>query len=263
MAWLWAALGVLAVLGTPLFAIMGGATELSWLTHPDAAYHHLRYLAPTVLDDRFAGSPILVTIPLFTFVGYLMAESKTPDRIVQASRAFFGWMPGGLALVAIAASAFFTTLTGGSGVTIVAIGGLLYPALRKQNYPDDFSLGLVTAGGSLGLLLPPSLPILIYALVAGIDFKLCFQAGLVPGFMIMVLLAMYSAYIGIKYKVPRETPNLKEMGSALWLLKWELLIPVIILGGLGSGLTSLDESAALTALYTLVIEVFLYQDLSL
>jgi C4-dicarboxylate transporter, DctM subunit len=263
MAWFWALLGVLAILGTPLFAIMGGATELSWLTHSDPAYHHLRYLAPTVLDERFAGSPILVTIPLFTFVGYLMAESKTPDRIVQASSAFFGWMPGGLALVAIAASAFFTTLTGGSGVTIVAIGGLLYPALKKQQYPDDFSLGLVTTGGSLGLLLPPSLPILVYALVAGIDFNKAFKAAFIPGLFIMLLLYAYSAYVAVRAKVPREAPRLSEMAAAFWLIKWELLIPVIILGGLGTGLTSLDESAAVTALYTLIIEVFVYKDLSL
>jgi tripartite ATP-independent transporter DctM subunit len=256
-------IGLLAVLGTPIFALMGGASELAWLTHPDATYRHLRYIAPTVLDDRFAGSPILVTIPLFTFVGYLMAESKTPDRIVQASRAFFGWMPGGLALVAIAASAFFTTLTGGSGVTIVAIGGLLYPALRKQKYPDDFSLGLVTTGGSLGLLLPPSLPILIYALVAGIDFNRAFKAAFIPGILIMVLLYAYSAYVGIKAKVPRDPPRLSEMGAALWLIKWELLIPVVILGGLMTGLTSLDESAAIAALYTFIVEVFIFKDLSI
>jgi len=253
----------LAVLGAPIFALMGGASELAWLTHPDPVYHHLRYIAPTVLDERFAGSPILVTIPLFTFVGYLMAESKTPDRIVQASRAFFGWMPGGLALVAIAASAFFTTLTGGSGVTIVAIGGLLYPALRKQKYPDDFSLGLVTTGGSLGLLLPPSLPLLVYALVAGIDFNRTFKAAFVPGLLIMALLYAYSAYVGIKAKVPRDPPRLSAMAEALWLIKWELFIPVLILGGLMSGLTSLDESAAITALYTFVVEVFIYKDLSI
>ena len=253
----------LALLGTPLFAIMGGASELAWLFHRDPTFHHLRYIAPTVLDERFSDSPILVTIPLFTFVGYVMAESKTPDRIVRASSAFFGWMPGGLAIVCIVASAFFTTLTGGSGVTIVAIGGLLYPALRKQGYSDAFSLGLVTTGGSLGLLLPPSLPILVYSLVAGIDFNKTFKAGLIPGLLVMVLLGIYAAYVGAKEGVKRESPRLSEMRKALWLLKWELLIPVIILGGLGSGLTSLDESAGLAALYTLAIEVWVYKDLSL
>lgn len=254
---------LLALLGTPLFAIMGGASELAWMMHHDATYHHLRYIAPTVLDSRFADSPILVTIPLFTFVGYVMAESKTPDRIVRASAAFFGWMPGGLAIVCIVASAFFTTLTGGSGVTIVAIGGLLYPALRKQGYSDAFSLGLVTTGGSLGLLLPPSLPILVYSLVAGIDFNKTFKAGLVPGILVMVMLGIYAAYVGKREKVKLQSPNLKEMAGAFWMLKWELLIPVIILGGLASGLTSIDESAGLAALYTLAIEVWIYQDLKL
>lgn len=253
---------VLALLGMPLFSVMGGVSALAWLSHKNEAFQYVRYLAPDVLDNRFAGSPILVTIPLFTFVGYLMAESKTPDRIVRASQAVLGWMPGGLAIVCIFSSAFFTTLTGGSGVTIVAIGGLLYPALRKQGYPDDFSLGLVTTGGSLGLLLPPSLPILIYALVAGIDFNKAFKAGLVPGFLIMVMLSIYSIYVAIKYKVPRSSPNLKEMGEALWLIKWELLVPVVILGGLGSGLTGIDEVAALAALYTLIIEIYVYKDLS-
>ncbi len=254
---------VLALLGMPLFSVMGSGATLAWLLHPESGYHYVRLLAPDVLDDRFAKSPILVTIPLFTFVGYLMAESKTPDRIVRASQAFFGWMPGGLAIVCLVASAFFTTLTGGSGVTIVAIGGLLYPALRKQGYPDKFALGLVTTGGSLGLLFPPSLPILIYALVAGIDFNQAFKAGLIPGFLILFMLAGYSAYVAIKHKVPRSTPKLSEMGAALWLMKWELLVPVIILGGLGTGLTSIDESAAITALYVFIIEVFVYRDLDL
>ena len=255
---------LLALLGTPLFAIMGGASEIAWLLHPDPAQHFLNRIAPTVLDEeRFAGSPILVTIPLFTFVGYLMAESKTPDRIVRASTAFFGWMPGGLAIVCIVASAFFTTLTGGSGVTIVAIGGLLYPALRKQGYSDAFALGLVTTGGSLGLLLPPSLPILVYSLVAGIDFNKTFKAGLAPGLLVMAMLGVYAAYVGWKEKVKLERPRLSEMGRAIWMLKWELLIPVIILGGLGTGLTELDESAGLAALYTLLIEVYVYKDLSL
>jgi C4-dicarboxylate transporter, DctM subunit len=259
------ALGViaLALLGAPLFSIMGGSSELLWLTHHDPEQHFLRRIAPNVMEERFADSPILVTIPLFTFVGYLMAESRAPDRIVRAASAFFGWLPGGLAMVCIVASAFFTTLTGGSGVTIVAIGGLLYPALRKQGYPEGYSLGLVTTGGSLGLLLPPSLPILVYALVAGIDFNAAFKAGLIPGVLIMALLALHAAYVGHKNKVPRSRPNLGEMSAAVWLLKWELGVPVVILGGLGTHLTSLDESAALTALYTIVVEVFIHKDLSL
>ncbi|MDP9150367.1 MAG: TRAP transporter large permease subunit, partial [Myxococcota bacterium] len=167
---------LLALLGTPLFAVMAGSAEILWLSHPDATYHHVRFIAPTVLDERFADSPILVTIPLFTFVGYVLAEARTPDRLVAAARAVLGWMPGGLAIVAILASAVFTVLTGGSGVTIIAIGGLLYPALRQQKYSEAFSLGLVTTSGSVGLLLPYSLPLLVYALVAHVDFNEAFKA---------------------------------------------------------------------------------------
>jgi C4-dicarboxylate transporter DctM subunit len=251
-----------AFLGTPLFAIMGGSAELLWLAHPDKTYHHLRFIAPTVLDERFADSPILVTIPLFTFVGYVLAEAKTPDRLVAAARTVLGWMPGGLAIVAVIASAVFTVLTGGSGVTIIAIGGLLYPALRKQRYSEKFALGLVTTGGSVGLLLPMSLPLLVYALVAHVDFNEAFKAVLVPGLMVIVLLSVYSAWIGTKEHVDREPPELGRMARAVWDLKWELLIPVILGVGLGTGLTSIDEVAGLVAFYTVIIEFFVYRDLS-
>jgi len=206
-----ALVGVLALLGTPLFAVMGGTSEMAWLSHPEAVYHHLRYIAPTILDERFAGSPILITIPLFTFVGYIMAESKTPDRIVRTARAWLGWLPGGLALVCIVASEFFNVVS--TGVTIVAIGGLLYPALRKHQYPEKFSLGLVTIGGSIGFLIPPSLTILIYALVAGLDFNKVFKAGFIPGTIIVVLIYAYSAYTAIKYKGPAREAERARNGA--------------------------------------------------
>jgi C4-dicarboxylate transporter, DctM subunit len=259
--WLLALIGMFALLGAPLFAIMGGAAELAWLTHSEAEYRHLRFIAPTVLDSHFSDSPILVTIPLFTLVGYVLAEAKTPDRLVRAARAVLGWLPGGLAIVAVVASAVFTLLTGGSGVTIIAIGGLLYPALRKQGYSEEFSLGLVTTGGSVGLLLPYSLPLLIFALVAHVDFVKAFKAVLVPGLLVIVLLSIYSAYIGVKQKIPRERPQASEIGAAVWLLKWELMIPVILILGLGTGLAAIDEAAGLVAAYTLIVEFFVYRDL--
>jgi len=253
---------LLALLGTPLFAIMGGSAELAWLTHAEAEYRHLRFIAPTVLDTHFSDSPILVTIPLFTFVGYLLAEAKTPDRLVNAARAVLGWLPGGLAIVAVIDSAVFTLLTGGSGVTIIAIGGLLYPALRKQGYSEKFSLGLVTTGGSVGLLLPYSLPLLIFALVAHVDFVKAFKAAIIPGLMVIVFLSIYAAYVGVKEKVARERPTMPEVIRSVWILKWELFIPVILVLGLGTGLASIDESAGLVAIYTVIIELFVYKDLS-
>jgi tripartite ATP-independent transporter DctM subunit len=252
---------VFALIGAPVFAVMAGATQLAWLTHSDSSKQFLRFLAPDVLDERFAGSPILVTVPLFTFIGYVLAESKAPDRIVRASAAFFGWMPGGLAIVCIIASAFFTTLTGGSAVTIVAVGGLLYPALVRYGYPKDYSLGLVMTGGSLGLLLPPSLPILIYSLVAGIDFNKAFKAGLIPGLLVVALLAAHAMYVGVKHKIPTTKPNFREMGAALWDIKWELGIPVLILGSLATGLADIDESAAIAAFYVLAVELLVHKNL--
>jgi C4-dicarboxylate transporter, DctM subunit len=252
---------LLALIGTPLFAVMGGSAEILWFFHPDVAYHHLRFIAPTVLDERFADSPVTVTIPLYTFVGYILAEAKTPDRLVNAARTMLGWMPGGLAIVCIIASAVFTLLTGGSGVTIIAVGGLLYPALRKQKYSDEFSLGLVTTGGSVGLLLPGSLPLLVYALIAHVDFLELFKAVVVPGTLVIVLLSMYAAYVGARQNVDRDPPELHKMGGAIWDLKWELGIPLILLVGLGTGLTSIDEAAGIIALYTVIIEFFVYRDL--
>jgi tripartite ATP-independent transporter DctM subunit len=254
---------VLALLGAPVFVIMAGSTIIAWLTHETPSLQHARFLAPDVLDERFAGSPILVTVPLFTFVGYMMAQSRAPERIVRAANAVFGWLPGGLAIVCIIASAFFCTLTGGSAVTIVAVGGLLYPALIKNGYPKDYALGVIMTGGSLGLLLPPSLPILIYSLVAGIDFTKAFKAGVVPGTFMIGLFAIHAMYTGVKYKIPRTKPNLKEMASSVWGLKWELAVPTLVLGSLGVGLATIDESAAIAAVFVICVELLIFKDLKL
>jgi tripartite ATP-independent transporter DctM subunit len=246
-----------AFIGAPLFAVMGGGAALAWLSGGAP----LRNLAPKVLDEQFAGSPVLVTIPLFTLLGYVLAESKAPERIVGAARAFLGWMPGGLAVVCLVASAFFTTLTGGSGVTIVAIGGLLVPTLLGQKYPERFSMGLVTTGGSLGLLFPPSLAILVYSLVAGLDFTTAFKAGLIPGLLVLGILIVYSVVVGVRENVPREPLKVSALGGALWSLKWELGVPVIILATMGSGLAGLDESAGLAVAYAVFYELRVHKDL--
>lgn len=253
-----ALLGLLALVGAPLFSVMGGGAALAFW-HDGSP---LNRLAPRVLDEQFAGSPVLVTIPLFTLLGYVLAESKAPQRIVEASRALFGWLPGGLALVCLGASAFFTTLTGGSGVTIVAIGGLLYPTLRAQGYSERFSLGLVTTGGSVGLLLPPSLPILVYALVAGLDFQSTFKAGLLPGLLVLVVLGAWGSWVGLREGVPRDRFEWRKALAALGLIKWELGIPVVILGGLGASLTTLEESAALALAWAWGGALFVHRDLT-
>jgi tripartite ATP-independent transporter DctM subunit len=250
---------LLAILGAPLFAIFGTASMLLFAGLPDTS---ITGTANDVFSEKFADSPLLVTIPLFTFAGYLMAESGTPHRLVKLSRAWLGWMPGGLAMVCLVASAFFTTFTGGSGITIVAIGGLLYPALVSDGYEENFSLGLVTTGGSLGLLFPPSVPMIIYGVVAGIMIEKLFLAGLIPGIISVAALAIYSSMTGIKHKMPRTPFHRGEALKTLWEAKWEALLPVGLLGGMYSGLLRIHEAAAFTAIYTLIIEVWIYRDVS-
>ncbi len=250
-------LAVLAIIGAPLFAIFGAASMLLFAALPDTS---ITGVANDVFSEKFADSPLLVTIPLFTFAGYLMAESGTPQRLVRVSRAWLGWMPGGLAMVCLVASAFFTTFTGGSGITIVAIGGLLYPALVSDKYDENFSLGVVTTGGSLGLLFPPSVPMIIYGVVAGIMIEKLFLAALIPGIISVAALAIYSSIIGIRQKMPRTAFVRAEALKAFWEAKWEALLPVALLGGMYSGLLRIHEAAAFTAIYTLFIEVWIYRD---
>ncbi|TKD01826.1 TRAP transporter large permease [Polyangium fumosum] len=253
---------LLTLVGMPLFAVMGGISVLSWLGSDLPDQRFVRFIAANVLEDKFSSSPILVTIPLFTFVGYLMAESKTPDRIVRAASAVLGWMPGGLAIVCIVASAFFTTLTGGSGVTIVAIGGLLYPALRRQGYSEKFTLGLVTTAGAMGLLFFPSPLVMVYAFIAGVDVTRAYKATFPPGLLLMVLLCGYAFWEGLRSGIPRARFDLDEVGKSIWHVKWELATPLLVALGLVTGLMELDESAAAAAVYTLLVEVFVYKDLT-
>lgn len=252
---------VLTFLGMPLFAVMGGISLLAWINHEREDARSFMHIAANVLADTFLTSPILVTVPLFTFAGYLMAESKTPDRLVRAASAALGWMPGGLAVVCIFANAFFTTMTGGSGVTIVAIGGLLYPALLKQGYPQRYALGLVTAAGAVGLLFFPSPLVMIYAFIAGVDIDRAYLALLVPGLVLMAVLVGHAVLVGIRSKVPRAKFDARETLRGMWDAKWEIVAPVLVLGGMGTGTMGIDEAAAAAAIYILVVEVYVYKDL--
>ena len=254
---------LMALLGTPLFAVMGGASELAWLFHHDESQRHLNRIAANILNEHFAGSPILVTIPLFTFVGYVLAESKTAERLVRASSAVLGWMPGGLAIVCVVSSAIFTLFTGGSGVTIIAIGGLLYPALRKEGYSEKFSLGVLTSGGSIGLLLPFSVPLMIYSIVGHVDIAAANKAVIAPGLLVLLMFALYAIYVGVKEKIPRKAFVLTEVRDSMWELKWELGIPLVLVVGFKWGGLQLDEVAGVLAFYTVIAEVFLYKDISL
>ena len=209
---------------------------------------------------RLSSSPMLVAIPLFTFAGAIFAEGGAARRLVALSRELFGWMPGGLSIVALLTCALFTAFTGASGVTIVAVGGLLLPALVKAGYPQRFSLGLVTTSGSLGLLFPPSLPLIIYAYVAGVAVDELFLAGIAPGILLVVLLSAYGARRGLRAGVGTRPFRPRAARAAVREAIWEIPLPFVVLGGIYSGAVTVTEAASITAIYALVAEVLIYRD---
>lgn len=255
------ALGLIALVlcGAPLYSIFGVLSVFLFWRLPNTP---ISGAANDMFSEKFADSPLLVTIPLFTFAGVLLASSGAPGRLVRVSRALFGWVPGGLAIVCLVASAIFTTFTGGSGVTIVAIGGLLFPALLQEKYQERFSLGLVTTGGSLGVLFPPSVPVIIYGVVASVDIEGLFIANLLPGLLTVLAIAVYASLIGVKAKLQRTPFDLRVAGQVLWMAKWEAALPVVLVAGLMTGMLRIHEAAAFTALYVLVIELFVYKDIT-
>ena len=248
---------LLALFGTPLFIVIGSLTLLFYMNsgYPTAGLFIELY--------KIATFPTLLAIPLFTFAGYLLAESNTPKRIINLTTAAFGWMPGGLAVVALFACAFFTAFTGASGVTIIALGGLLYPVMIKDLYPERFTLGLLTSSGSLGLLFPPSLPIILFGMIAGTSINNLFLAGILPGFLLILLLSLYSMYKGSGRKTGHAAFSWKVLGKAVWGAAWEIPMPFIIIIGIYGGFVTAAEAAAIIAFYILVVEVFIYRDLNL
>jgi tripartite ATP-independent transporter DctM subunit len=243
--------------GAPIFVGLGGAALLLFWSEytPISAISAEAY--------RIVVSPTLPTIPLFTLAGYMLAESGASQRMVKVFESMFGWIPGGTPVVIVVLSGFFTALTGGSGVTILALGGLLLPLLLKEGYSKSFSLGLITVAGSLGLLFPPSLPAIIYGVTAGVSVKNVFIAGLIPGILLVVLVAGWAVWQGKVQSVKIHTFNLAKIGKVLWATKWEVMIPALILFGIFGGFTTLVETAALTVVYVFVIEVLVYKDLPL
>lgn len=254
-------LGVLifALVGGPIFAVMSLFAVLAF------SYADIESSAIAVEIYRLAGQPTLLTIPLFTFAGYLLAESKSPERLLKLAQASLGWMPGGVAIVSLVICAFFTAFTGASGVTIIALGGLLYPMLLKEGYSEKFSLGLVTTSGSLGLLFPPSLPIILYGIIAKVDIDKLFLAGIIPGVILIIILSAWSIYCGQGAQQSEEEQkfSIQNLKEALWGARYELPLPVIILGGIYGGFITATEASSITAFYTLIMVSFLYKDLHL
>ena len=248
---------VLAILGAPLFAIIATSAMVGFHSNDT----ELMTIALELMS--IAQMPILTAIPLFTFAGYLLSESKAPQRLVRLTNAMFGWMPGGLALVCLAACAFFTAFTGASGVTIIALGAILYPALKQDGYGDRFNLGLVTSSGSLGLLFAPSLPLILYGVVAEVSIDDLFRAGILPGIAMLVMLSGYSIWVNRDNRKPVGSFSLREVGAALREAVWELPLPIVVLGGIYSGFFAVSEAAAITALYVFIAEVLINREIAL
>jgi tripartite ATP-independent transporter DctM subunit len=249
-----------ALLGAPVFVAMGGIALVLFFHEgtPVAAVSAEVY--------RLIASPTLPAIPLLTACGYILAESGASTRLVRFFRALFGWMPGGIAVMVAAVCALFTTFTGGSGVTIIALGGLVYPILRKDGYSEGFSLGLVTASGSLGLLFPPSLPVILYSVVASarelsVPADSLYLAGLAPGLLLVVLTAAYGIYIGRRFQGGRQQFSWKEALAATWGAKWELSLPVLVVGLFASGSASMVETAAAAVAYAVIVECLITRDI--
>ena len=241
--------------GAPIFIGLGGLAVLFF-------WHDYTPISAISAETyRIVVSPTLPTIPLFTLAGYILAESRSSERIFYLFRAAFGWIPGGTPIVIVFLCGFFTALTGGSGVAILAVGGLLFPLLKKEGYSELFSLGLITLAGSLGLLFPPSLPLIIYGVTARVSIKDLFIGGLVPGIIIALVIAGYSIFQGYSQHVERQSFDIQNIIKELKNSFWEVIIPILILFGVFGGYTTLVETSASLVIYVLLIEVFVYKDL--
>ncbi|MGD8346245.1 MAG: TRAP transporter large permease subunit [Lysobacterales bacterium] len=248
---------LLALLGAPLFAIIAASAMLGF------SREGIDLQALAIEFYGIAEMPILLAIPLFTFAGYLLSESGAPKRLVRLTRALLGWMPAGLAIVSLAACAFFTAFTGASGVTIIALGALLFPALHEAGYPEKFNLGLITSAGSLGLLFAPSLPLILYGIVAEVPVEDLFLAGILPGFVMILFLSGYSVWKNRAIREKLSDFSWQEVGAAVREAAWEIPLPLVVLGGIYSGYFAISEAAAVTALYVLIVDVLILREISL
>ena len=256
-----AALVLVALLGAPLFVVILAASMLGFMSAD------IDLMVITIEIYRLVEAPLLLALPLFTFAGYVLAESRLSFRLVRITQVFLGWLPGGLAVVAFVTCAFFTAFTGASGVTIVAVGALLFPALVQSGYKERFSLGLVTTSGSLGLLLAPSLPLILYGVIVQqmnlpnpFSIQELFIAGILPALLMIVLLTGYAIWSHRGVKIERGTYTRADAVDAIKSARWEIPLPFIILGGIYSGYFAVSEAAAVTAFYVLLVEVVIHRE---
>ncbi len=251
---------LLALFGAPLFAVIVAGALISF--YRASGDWTLLQIVPIEIY-RIAEMPILLAIPLFTFAGYLLSESQAPSRLVKLTSVLLGWMPGGLAIVSLFACAFFTAFTGASGVTIIALGAILYPALSEAGYRENFNLGLITSSGSLGLLFAPSLPLILYGIVAEVSIDQLFLAGIIPGLLMLAMLSGWSLWVNRGLRSTTGAFSWAQARSVLWESRYEIPLPFVVLGGIYSGYFAVSEAAAVTALYVIIVEVFLLREIKL
>ena len=254
-------LAILVVLGVPLFIIIA-TSALYGFSQIEV---DLSVIAIEIY--RIADTPVLLAIPLFTLAGYILGESKASERLVRLTDALLGWFPGGLAIVSLFACAFFTALTGASGATIIALGAILYPAMKQAGYAENFNLGLITSSGSLGLLFPPSIALILYGVIAqqmdiGEDIAIddLFLAGVLPGLFMLLLLSAWSMYKSTEMHIKRSEFEWPKLVSALRESIWEIPMPLVLIGGIYSGYFAISEAAAVAVLYVLVVEVLILRE---
>jgi tripartite ATP-independent transporter DctM subunit len=242
-------------LGAPIFVALGGtALVLFWGRDVPIA-------AASVEHYGLVTNPALPSIPLFTLAGYFMAEGGASQRLVRVFQALVGWFRGGAAIATALICAFFTSFTGGSGVTILALGGLLIPVLRAAHYSERDALGLVTGAGSLGILLPPCLPVILYGILAKVDVQTMFIGGFVPALLLIAMTAAWGVWAGRRGVAGGQPFDLGEAGRAVWAAKWELLLPVVAVVALFGGWATPVEAAAVTAFYAFLVAVVIHRDL--
>jgi tripartite ATP-independent transporter DctM subunit len=260
MTWLYSAiLLVLLLLGAPLFLLIGGSAILAFIMFEGASFAGLSPVAEQIRG--LADQQTLLAIPFFMLSGAIMSAGDISKRLIRWARALVGWMPGGLALSGIGACLLFASITGSSTATLVAIGGLVYPALRKENYGEEFSIGLVTTAGSLGILVPPSIPMLIYCIFntsTKVEVEKLWLAGVGPALMVALCLGGYSMAISVRDKTPRYKFSIKELGAATRDGFWALLLPGLILGGIYSGVFTAIEAAAASVVYSVLVEIYFH-----
>jgi C4-dicarboxylate transporter, DctM subunit len=257
--WPWLLMVVVAgVLGAPIFALLGGLAMFANLARGSPPI-----VLPIMAYEELTTSTGIAAIPLFTLAGFLLAEGKSSERLLRVFRAWLGWMPGGTALAAATLCAFFTLFTGGSGVTILVLGGLLLPALTADRYRERFSIGLLTASGSLGLLFPLSLPLMLFGIMSQGQAPIedLFIGGLLPGLLMLGLLGALGVREGLITSAGRTPFRAGEALGAIWEAKWELMLPVFVIGTFVGGVATLVESAPMAALYTLIVQRFIHRDL--